>query len=342
MKIRNVNQGVLISIAIFIALLVNLPRIISLYQLFDMVNESFVPTSVRDVFVRALFLFMFSWLILQFNTNWKNRYFDYPMFLRSGITTVVNILISVISVSLLINVYPLVVGEIVSKPEKMMFYFAYLIVFLILYFVARVLRYQIINQQQIVENEHLKQENLENELVALKNQVNPHFLFNSLNSLNSLIRDNKKATKFVNKLSFMYRYILQSSDRNLVSLEEELKFLESYIFLIKTRYRNRFEIEVNIDKPFFEKKVPPLSLQLLVENAVKHNEISETNPLLVKVYSENDFICVENKIRLRATFVDSTGNGLSNLNKRYFLLKEHQILISDANNIFKVKFLLEN
>lgn len=342
LKIKNVNQWILISVAIFIALLVNFPRFISLYGLSDMINEQFTPVSEIDIFVRCFFLITFSWLILQFNTNWKNKYLHYSFLSRTTITIIVNVLISIISVKSLYIIYPVIVGKAVSEPEKYVFYFAYLIVFLIVYFVSRVLRYQIINQQQIVENEHLKQENLENELVALKNQVNPHFLFNSLNSLNSLIRDNKKATKFVNKLSFMYRYILQSGDRNLVSLEEELKFLESYIFLIQTRYRNRFEIEIDIDMQFLEKKVPPLSLQLLVENAVKHNEISETNPLLVKVYSEDGYICVENKIKLRATFVDNTGNGLSNLNKRYLLLKDHQILISDANNIFKVKFLLEN
>ena len=139
----------------------------------------------------------------------------------------------------------------------------------------------------------------------------------------------------------MYRYILQSSDRNLVPLKEELKFLDSYIFLIKTRYRDRFEIVIDVDEMLLEERVPPLALQLLVENAVKHNEISEVNPLLVKVYSENGYLCVENEIRLRTTFVDSTGNGLSNLNKGYLLLKERTISITNTDSIFKVKFHLK-
>ena len=186
----------------------------------------------------------------------------------------------------------------------------------------------------MIEKETLKQQSLINELEALKNQINPHFLFNSLNSLNSLVRDNKPATIFVNKLSFMYRYILQSSSNDMVTLEEELKFLESYIYLIKTRYRDRFDINIAIDDHLKQEKIPSMSLQLLVENAVKHNEISESNPLLVKVYSKDSSIVVENKIKPRTTFVDSTGNGLVNLNKRYQLLKKNTISISNSKYYF--------
>lgn len=135
----------------------------------------------------------------------------------------------------------------------------------------------------------------------------------------------------------MYRYILQSSSNDLVTLKEELKFLESYIFLIKTRYRDRFNIDIAIDQKLLPEEVPSMSLQLLVENAIKHNEISETHPLSVKVYSQDNSIVVENKIRPRTTFVDSTGNGLANLNKRYLMLKNTQIVISNANTLFKVK-----
>jgi LytS/YehU family sensor histidine kinase len=197
------------------------------------------------------------------------------------------------------------------------------------------------HQVNLKEKEELKQQSLKNELDALKNQINPHFLFNSLNSLNSLIRENKQATTFVNKLSFMYRYILQSGSEDLVTLKDELKFLDSYIFLIKTRYRNRFEIDINIEDKFLNKKLPALALQLLVENAVKHSEISESNPLLVKVYSDEGFVIVENVIKPRTTFVDSTGNGLVNLDKRYEILMKKNIIINDANKVFKVKLPLK-
>ena len=135
----------------------------------------------------------------------------------------------------------------------------------------------------------------------------------------------------------MYRYILQSSDKDLVSLEEELKFLESYIHLIKTRYRDRIIIKVNISDKCFNYEIPVLTLQLLMENCVKHNEISVDNPLEVNIFDEDNYLVVENKINPKLCFVESTGQGLFNIDKRYLLLKGDHISINNLNNIFKVK-----
>ena len=286
---------------------------------------------------------LYSWIILQFNINWKNSYAHLSFGLKTIITTIINFLIAFGILHILFNIYPfLIEDEVIVSGERTRFYFAYFVVFVILFSITRALRYQMLNRVQEIENDILKQKNLENELLALKNQINPHFLFNSLNSLNSLIRDNKEATTFVNKLSFMYRYILQSGDRNLVTVSEELKFLNSYIFLIKTRYRDRFEIEIDIDNRFNDKLIPPLALQLLVENAVKHNEISEENNLVVKVYSLDNTLNVENNIRPRTNFESSTQKGLSNLNKRFSILKNHEISVSDIGGKFKVTLTLEN
>ncbi|MDC9723820.1 MAG: histidine kinase [Urechidicola sp.] len=341
MKVVPINQPLLLSVAFLVTMLAIFRRAMALFFGTSIFNSSKAPITLEDIVVRVFFTFLFSWLVLQFNTNWKYRYSNLSFGVRTVLTILFNLLIALIVFQLLFVVYSYVIEITLPQGEKNRFYFGYTVVFIILFFIAGFLRYQIVNQQQVIENEKLKQENLENELVALKNQINPHFLFNSLNSLNSLIRENKEATKFVNKLSYMYRYILQSSNRNLVSLKEELKFLDSYIFLIKTRYRNRFEIEIDLSDDLYEEKLPSLALQLLVENAVKHNEISKINPLIVKVYFDNNYLCVENKIRLRKTLVDSTGNGLSNLNKRCILLKDRKIEISDTDGIFKVKFLLK-
>lgn len=341
MRLVPVKQPVILSVAILVTLLAIFRRAMSLFFGTSILNSSYTPITSEDILVRGFFTLVFSWLIVQFNSNWKYKYYHLSIGIRTIVTIIINLVIAAIVIQALFVAYSYIIEMDLPQGEKNRFYFGYTVVFIILFFIAGFLRYQIVNQQQVIENEKLKQENLENELVALKNQINPHFLFNSLNSLNSLIRENKEATKFVNKLSFMYRYILQSSDRNLVTLKEELKFLDSYIFLIKTRYRNRFEIDISLGDDLYDEKVPPLALQLLVENAVKHNEISESNPLLVKVYFDNNYLCVENKIRLRTTFVDSTGNGLSNLNKRCLLLKDNKIEISDTDGIFKVKFLLK-
>ncbi len=334
---KKVRHSLIIGIALLVSGLITLPRVLSLFDIVDRLSDSFTTASVKDILIRFIFLFIFSWLVLQYNTNWKYAFSNRSKFLRISLTLFLNATLFFSAVNLFVSIYDCITGIVMLNNEIGLLYFVYFVVLFILVFVSRILRFQIIHQEDIVEKELLKQQSLLNELEALKNQINPHFLFNSLNSLNSLIRDNKPATTFVNKLSFMYRYILQSRSQDLVTIEEELKFLESYIYLINTRYRDRFKIEISIDSEFMTEKIPALALQLLVENAVKHNEISESNPLLVKVYYEKNAIVVENVIRLRTTFVDSTGNGLVNLDKRYMMLKNQNIIISNAENIFKVK-----
>ena len=139
----------------------------------------------------------------------------------------------------------------------------------------------------------------------------------------------------------MYRYILQSRDSDLVTIREELKFLESYTYLIKTRYRDRFTIDITIDDKHLEEGIPPLALQVLVENAVKHNEISEVNPLKVKIFSKGGSIFVENVLRPRSTLADGTRNGLQNLEKRYLLLRKQMIKVNRGNGLFSVELPLK-
>jgi len=337
LEYKNIKQSALLRIALLITVLVNLPRVLQLYNILEGLAESFTHASVKDVIIRITFLFLFSWGVLQLNTNWKLLYSHLNIYKRSVITSILNTILFFTTVFLLIYVHEVIAGEVMNYSDKGLLYFVYFMVQVIAIFIARILQFQIIHQADIAEKEMLQRQNLQNELSALRNQINPHFLFNSLNSLNSLIRDNKEATNFVNKLSFMYRYILQSGQEDFVTLREELKFLKTYVYLIKTRYRERFDIEINIDDSLYYEKIPALALQLLVENAVKHNEISGSNPLLVKLYVENNYLVVENAIKSRATFVDSTGQGLANINKRYLLLKQKHISISDTDGIFKVK-----
>jgi len=337
LEYKKVKHSLILGIALLISVLINLPRVLQLYNVVDNLAASFTPVSIKDIVIRVLFLFVFSWLVLQFNANWKFKYDSYTKLLKGVITLLVNSALFLVVVVVFVWFYQYLTDDLMTAADKSILYFVYFVMLLILVFISGILRYQVIHQEDLLEKEFLKQQSLQNELSALKNQINPHFLFNSLNSLNSLIRENKAATTFVNKLSFMYRYILQSGHLDLVSLKDELKFLESYIYLIKTRYRDRFTAQIDIEDQWLNKEIPALALQLLVENAVKHNEISESNPLNVKLYTENDYLIVENKIQPRTTFVDSTGQGLANIDKRYVLLKEKHIVISNKNSIFKVK-----
>ncbi|WP_299439318.1 histidine kinase [uncultured Aquimarina sp.] len=334
---RKVKHIVILRIALLIAALINLPRTLTLFDVNQKLFNSFSEVSVLDIIIRFLFLFIISLISLELNTNWKSIYSQYSVFVRTSLTIVLNTILFLGIVQLFVSIYTLVTGQVLSESEIGFMYFVYFVILVITIFIARILKYQMIHHEDLLENEKLKQQNLQKELTALKNQINPHFLFNSLNSLNSIVRDNKDATEFIKKLSFMYRYILQSGERDVVSLQEELKFLDSYVHLVKTRYRDRFDINVSINEKYMLREVPPLALQLLVENAVKHNEISEKNPLLVNIYSKNGIIYVQNEIRLRTSYVDSTGNGLMNLDKRYFLLKKQHISISNKENIFCVK-----
>ncbi len=337
LKFKRVKQKVLLPIALLVALLLTLPRVLTHYRITEELTDAFTTASFNDIAFRFIFATALFWTVLQLNTNWKYVSNSKSKTTRIGLLIFSNTLLFVFFTVLFNFFYPLLVQQQISKNELGLVHFVYGIVALILVFVSGVLRYQIIHKADAMENARLKQEQLKSELAALKNQVNPHFLFNSLNSLNTLVRDNEEATTFVNKLSSLYRYILQSGSQDTVPLQDELTFLENYVHLIKTRYRERFSITLVIDDKWLQTKLPVLSLQLLVENAVKHNEISEDQPLQVRVFTEGNHLTVENNIQPKSTYVDSTGNGLANLAKRYDLLEKKRIVISNTNNIFRVR-----
>lgn len=169
-----------------------------------------------------------------------------------------------------------------------------------------------------VQQEKLKHEHLALQYDTLVNQVNPHFLFNSLNSLAALIdKDQDKAGQFVKKLSEIYRYVLDQKVNELVSVESELKFLESYIFLQKIRFAENLIISMDVT-PVRKRKVIPLSLQMLLENAIKHNIISKDRPLHIEIYStDEDYIVVKNDNQKKAAIDGSTGLGIENIKRRY-------------------------
>jgi two-component system, LytTR family, sensor kinase len=170
----------------------------------------------------------------------------------------------------------------------------------------------------IIESELLKRQNIESQYSALINQVNPHFLFNSLNVLSFLVSsDPVKAQEFISRFSWIYRYVLDVKDKSLVSLEQEIEFLNAYIFLQKLRYENKLEFKVDIQAGPKELFVPPLSLQILVENAIKHNEISYQNPMMIEVYIEDNLLVVKNRVHIRMDKEESTGFGLKHLQARY-------------------------
>jgi LytS/YehU family sensor histidine kinase len=190
-------------------------------------------------------------------------------------------------------------------------------------------------KEAAVQQEKLKREQLALQYETLKSQVNPHFLFNNLNSLTSLISSNpEKAIDFVKKLSEVYRYVLDQKNHELVALETELKFVESYIYLHQIRFGTNLEVQMDVDAKNF--KVIPLSVQLLVENAIKHNEISDKKPLSIRLYSNDDqYLIVENVLQKKSGS-EGSGMGIQNISDRYDFFTDKKVLITFNSERFKV------
>jgi ligand-binding sensor domain-containing protein len=173
---------------------------------------------------------------------------------------------------------------------------------------------------------------------SLKQQVNPHFLFNSLTSLRSLIRiDRQQAAEFLDKMSLTYRYILKSSERELVPLKEELQFAQTYIDLQKTRFQKGVQVNVNVNEYHSEKKIVPVTLQNLLENAIKHNRTDEEEPLVIEVFTRDDYLVVQNNVLDKGFVATSNKQGLQNMIALYKYLDKRAIEITSADTYFTVK-----
>jgi sensor histidine kinase YesM len=194
------------------------------------------------------------------------------------------------------------------------------------------------SESEMVRNEQLERAKAEVELTAIKNQIDPHFLFNSLNTLSYLIdHDTQKAKVFNEQLADVYRYILQNRTRNLVVVQEELCFLNDYFQLLKIRYESAAELRVEISEEIGQGfMMPPISLQLLAENAFKHNDFSRQHPLVIRVFSEYDTVVVENKVRRKAAPREQSRMGLANLRERYDLIVGKPIEIIETGELFKI------
>ena len=189
----------------------------------------------------------------------------------------------------------------------------------------------------IFEKQQLERAHLASQLEGLRNQVNPHFLFNSLNTLVYLIPEHpEKAVRFVQQMSKVYRYVLESRDARVISLSEELSWLESYVFLQRERFGENLRVEIRDVEGLSGAGVVPLTMQILFENAIKHNIISNEKPLTVELFSENGQLVVRNNLQRKNQVMDSTGVGLENIRSRYRMLTEKEVSVIASANYFTV------
>jgi sensor histidine kinase YesM len=183
----------------------------------------------------------------------------------------------------------------------------------------------------------LEKANIKAEYDTLKSQINPHFLFNSLNTLISYVENNDVATKYVYNLSDFLRYTLDNKDTDIKLLRDELNLVRKYIYLQKSRFKEHLIIDIDIPEKYYHYTIPPLALQMLVDNAIKHNIISKDKPLEINIFIEPEiYIVVENNLQKRYE-TNSTKQGLINIKNRYAFLSEKDIIISEKNNKFTVK-----
>jgi sensor histidine kinase YesM len=211
-----------------------------------------------------------------------------------------------------------------------------LITSLIVYLTTQFISTLIYNQQVLLENQQLLAENIRNRYEALKNQLNPHFLFNTLNTLDGLIGyDDEKAHNYLHNLSSTFRYTIQNKE--ITTLVEELNFVESYAYLMKIRYGDNLSIKYEIDEKYNNFFIMPVSLQLLIENAIKHNVINDKYPLTIHIKTtEKDTLVVSNTIQPKINAEAGEGVGLANLIERYNLLFSKEVLITQ-NGVFEVE-----
>lgn len=193
-------------------------------------------------------------------------------------------------------------------------------------------------KKSLLLNAQLEREKSQVQFDNLKNQLNPHFLFNALTSLNSLIfEDQKLASEFLQQLSKVYRYVLQNKEKTMVSLDTELSFIQHYVSLLKTRFRDSLTIEFDIPDDALSRAIVPVTLQILIENALKHNIVDRAKPLSVRINISDDYLVVSNNLQEKKLVEHSNEQGLENLKTLYSFLSDKPLIITKDANQFLVK-----
>jgi sensor histidine kinase YesM len=249
-------------------------------------------------------------------------------------------IIAITALSMWVNAIGEVSSDVIWKNSLFMIKIAFTFLILSMLITNSILFF--VNwKKSVVLQEQLKREQLDLQYETLKSQVNPHFLFNSLNSVTSLIKkDPDKAILFVKKLSDVYRYVLEQKDNEIVTIESELKFLDSYIFLQKIRFGENLAINVNVtDK---SRNIIPLSLQMLMENVIKHNVISKEFPLTIEIFTKDgNYLVMKNNLKKKPAL--NTGNiGIENIRSRFEFFTDKPLLINESKTHFTVEIPIIN
>lgn len=318
--------------------------IAAVYILFNVVKVLFFPEQtvlwhIVTSLVGLAILFVFGYIVKGIDL-YLDRIFPFErnpfkrLLLQFGITLAAVLILRAVGAIIAIDVMHIQVSR-----ELWVVGFA-LNIFMVMTVILSIFGYHFFIRwkEEKVNAVELEKEKAQVQYDNLKNQLNPHFLFNSLSSLNSLIFENPQlASDFLQQLSKVYRYVLENKEKNLVSLDTEVDFVNHYAQLLKTRFDGGVEVEYHIDERVKEMKIVPVTLQVLYENAVKHNITTKSSPLLIEVYNEDDMLVVKNKLQLKHQIETSNRQGLENLKNLYAYMTGKQVEVDKTEKSFAIK-----
>lgn len=330
MKKHNWLLGVVVSG--FIALIASFPKLFR--------SEVIIWTNFFNTIFYTFFFGLLAWIIHTALIN--SKVFRQSSKNKLGISLMLILIVGTISYGYdylfsIISTHPLQFNEVPNSRKIAVILLRGFIISGLFYFIVYYLFILEEKQKALIEIEYLKQAQLQANISSLKEQLSPHFLFNTLNTLTTLTTE-QNVKEYVVELANVYRYVLQFQNKDLVNLKQEIDFVVSYLFILKTRLENALEINININEEIFKSQLPPLTIQILVENIIKHNVAAEYKPLQIKIYNVSDLeLVIENNYQPKSSITTSTGTGLDNISKRYRFLFQKEIEITQNDGFFIVK-----
>lgn len=320
------SSGVII--AAFTAVLASFPRIIRLEEMTGVVGILFYT------FVLSLVYWIVHHCVL-LSRKWRSNQHRWLMAIGSLFLTVV--------ISLIFHwlteptVKPAIILEATSPVQRVILLsFRAFILSGFIFFIIYSMELMAEAQKAKTEIEKLHKETLQAKLRSLKQQISPHFLFNTLNTIATLTKE-QDVKEFIDEFSNVYRYLLSHKDKDLVKLKDEMDFVESYLYILKGRFESALSVEMQVTNDVMNRSIPPLAVHLLIENAIKHNVMAASKPLHIEMYNDQNSISVRNNLQIRQTTDHSTGQGLSNLRDRYRLLANTDLDVVKSESHFIVK-----
>jgi two-component system LytT family sensor kinase len=304
------------------------------------ISGQFDPDLNRIIAIVSFFLLLGSWELLWLINSWLNRVYPFEKSIAGRIIIQFG-LGALIALFIRFLIYEFGEPYLPFELDSM---------FLVATWALYVLAASVINsvlvtryfidrwKESIVQAERLEKEKAQVQFDNLKNQLNPHFLFNALTSLNGLIFENQGlASQFLQHLSRVYRYVLQNKDKNFVTLQTEMDFIQNYVFLLRTRFEHGLTINVDVRSDALERAIVPVTLQILIENAIKHNVVDKGNPLSIDISSIGNYLVVSNNLQGKKTVETSNKQGLDNLRSLYRFMTDNPVVVEQTDTRFAVK-----